>query len=190
MKKLTITLLVFLLQQYCSAQTISQDTGVGNESFVNLSDSLIKSEVVLFTQKGIALKKTDSLAKTMLTEIPIRNCTDKEVYLSWRSTFIHLRFKGELSGRALDSIFLVIHSHFLVKFPKSAFQELVQTNSCNFSGNGKQDKFFSPYFKAFYSQDKRRLYIYMLGGTDSAKYEVTWVIVNGKYEYRIVDSVP
>lgn len=37
--------------------------------------------------------------------------------------------------------------------------------------------------------DKRRLYIYMLGGTESKKYEVTWVIMNNKYCYRIIDEV-
>ena len=60
-----------------------------------LSDSLIKSEVILFTHKGTALKKSDSLSKTMLMEIPISSCSEQEVHLSWStvtssvSTFIH-----------------------------------------------------------------------------------------------------
>jgi hypothetical protein len=191
-KRVTIILATFFLAQYCLAQNPNSD----NVSVVTLSDSLIKSEVALFTQKGAALKKSDSLSRAALMEIPIRSCSEKEVYLSWStvtssvSTFIHFYFKGESSDRILDSIFLVTHSHFRVKFPKSAFQGLVQTNSCDFSGKNKREKFFSPYFKAFYSQDKRRLYIYMLSGTDSNKYEVTWVIVNDRYYTRIVDSIP
>lgn len=165
-------------------------------SFESLSDSLIKCEVEFFTLKGASLKKTDSLFKVVLTEIPVHSCTDNNVDLWWStfgsslSTFIHFYFKGEIPNKTLDSISVVTHSHFLVKFPENTFQGLIQANSCNFSSNGKKDKFFSPYFKAFYSEDKKRLYIYMLGGTTSNKYEVTWVILNDEYYTRIIDRIP
>ncbi|HMG88993.1 MAG TPA: hypothetical protein VK589_03000 [Chryseolinea sp.] len=177
------------------AQTGSSATKVDSANFSSLTDSLIKREVAFFTVKGSSFKETDLLNKTQLSEIPVRNCTDKEVHLSWStftsavSTFIDIYFKGENSNRTLDSIFLVTHSHFWVKFPNTAFQGLPQLNSCNYTGNGKNAEFFSPHYKAFYSADKRRLYIYMQGGTDSRKYEVTWIIVGDKYFTRIVDSI-
>jgi len=189
-------LTTLLLGQLCFGQTGYSSSKVDSVSFDLLSDSLIKCEVAFFTLKGASLKKTDSLSNVVLTEIPIRSCSDQEVHLSLStftssvSTYIHLFFKGEVPNKTLDSIFLVTHSHFRVKFPESAFRGLCQFNSCNFSGNGKQDQFFSPYFKAFYSADKKRLYIYMLGGTYSNKYEVTWVIINDRYFTRIVDNLP
>ena len=196
MKRISIILTTLLLGQLCFGQTDSLSIKVDSVNFIGLSDSLIKSEIAFFTINGSVFKKTDSSSKVVLTEIPVRNCSENEVHLSLStftssvSTFIHLYFKGEVSNKTLDSIFLVTHSHFWVKFPDNSFQGLIQSNSCNFSSNGKQDKFFSPYFKAFYSEDKKRLYIYMLGGTDSNKYEVTWVVINDKYYTRIIDSVP
>lgn len=173
--------------------TFGQTDTTFSESLITLSDSVLKKEIALFTIKGASSQKTDSLRKTALTEISITQCTDSEVHLSWStftssvSTFIHIYFTP---SKTIDSIFLVTHSHFWVKFPKDAYKGISASHSCNFSGGGKQGKFFSPDYKAFYSKDKRRLYIYMKGGTDSNKYEVTWVIVGDKYLTRIVDSIP
>tara|TARA_R110000737_G_scaffold352064_1_gene396532 strand:+ start:89149 stop:89685 length:537 start_codon:yes stop_codon:yes gene_type:complete len=163
------------------------------ESLTTLTDSLLKREISLFTTTGASLKNTDSLLKTTLTEISITHCIDSVVDLSWStatssvSTFIHIYFTP---SKSLDSIFLVTHSHLWVKFPKDAYKGISQSHSCNYSGGGKQDKFFSPNYKAFYSKDKKRLYIYMQGGTDTNKYEVTWIIVNDIYLKRIVDRIP
>ena len=167
-----------------------------SESLTDISDSLLKKEIASFTIKGSSFYKADSLSKATLIEIPIRHCSDKEVHLSWStfagpvSTFIHLYFKGQVPDKTLDTIALVTHSHFLVRFPRAAFQGLNQPNTCSFSGSGKKSKFFSPYYKAFYSADKKRLYIYMLGGIGSGKYEVTWVIIEDRYYTRILDTFP
>lgn len=167
-----------------------------SESLTGLSDSVMKSEIASFTIIGASLNKTGTLAKSALIEIPLLYCSDKEVHLSLStftssvSTFIHLYFKGQAAERKLDSVFLVTHSHFLVEFPATAFEELYQSNSCNFNGGGKKSTFFSEYYKAFYSKDKKRLYIYMLGETGAAKYEVTWIIVNNKYYNRVLDHIP
>jgi len=194
-RTITLILIAIFASAILHAQTDSLPTKVDSANFSSLTDSLIKREVAFFTVKGASFKETGLPSKTQLKEIPLRRCTDKEVHLSWStftstvSTFIHIYFKGENSFRTLDSIFLVTHSHFWVKFPDTAFQGLPQTNSCNFSGNEKNSDFFSPYYKAFYSADKRRLYIYMQGGTVLHKYEVTWIIVGDQYFTRIVDSI-
>ena len=178
---------VFIYGQ--SATTIS-------ESLTMLSDSLLKKEISSFTFKGKALKQGDSYAKSTLEEIPIRNCSDNEVHLYWStftssvSTFIHLYFKGVAPDKTLDSIFLVTHSHFLVRIPGSAYKGLSQFHTCNFKRNGKEAKFYSPNYKAFYSADKRRLYIYMFSETAKSKYEVTWIIINDKYFTRVLDYLP
>lgn len=195
MKQLTIILAIFFLEYHCFGQTSSSGLKLDSLSLTELSDSLIKSEVAAFTLKGATLKETDQLSRAALTEMPVHNCSDKEVYLSLStftssvSTFIHFYFVGDVPDKKLDSIFVVTHSHYRVEFPKGAFQGLLQNNSCSFTANGKKENFYSPYYRAFYSQDKKRLYIYMLGGADQNKYEVTWIIINDKFYARVIDRV-
>lgn len=187
----------FYLTIFCLASILSfgQSAMKKSESLIALSDSLIKSEIASFTIKGKFIDDTETTAKYSLNEISMQSCTDKEVHLglstltSSVSTFIHFYFRGDTPVKALDSIFLVTHSHFWVRIPDSAFKGLLQTNTCNYKNNGKSGDFHSPYYKAFYSEDKRRLYIYMLGGTDLNKYEVTWIIIDDKYYARVIDEV-
>ncbi|MBL0136069.1 MAG: hypothetical protein IPP79_19875 [Chitinophagaceae bacterium] len=98
------------------------------------------------------------------------------------STFIHLYFKGNTTDRILDSIFVVTHSHFWVKIPRSAIEGISQNLSCETTKiNGKRSHLTSPNYKAYYSANKRRMYVYMIGGSEENKYEVTWVFVDDKY---------
>lgn len=161
-----------------------------SKSFTSITDSLLKIEIGSFTQKGRNLAQHDSIVQSALIEIPIRNCSENEVDLSYNSTYIHFFFKNDLSNKTLDSIFLVTHSHFWVKIPNSTFKGLSQLQSCNFKGDGKRAEFYSQNYKAFYSKDKKRLYMYMLGGTETNKYEVTWVIIDDTYTTRIIDQLP
>ncbi|MFT3934172.1 MAG: hypothetical protein QM726_11190 [Chitinophagaceae bacterium] len=189
---------IFLLTTFCFASIIAcgQEGISSSESLVNLSNSLIKKEIAGFAIKGKTLAQENNSIKPNLHEIPLRNCSDNEVHLSLStftssvSTFIHLYFKTGAAAKSLDSIFLVTHSHFWVRIPDSAYKGLLQTGTCNFKRSGKNDEFHSPNYKAFYSADKKRLYIYMLGETSTNKYEVTWVIVNDKYVTRIFDWLP
>ncbi|SFD82618.1 hypothetical protein SAMN05518672_103382 [Chitinophaga sp. CF118] len=189
MKRLGHILTILLIGQICLGQEVLPNAKGGTQRLAELSDSLIKYEVASFTMKGNSLSQTAPQYKAQLTEVPVSICKDDMVHLSIWSTYIHLYFKGAIPDKTLDSIFLVTHSHFWVRFPKDAFDGLSQSNSCNFTSRGKRELIFSPYFKAFYSKDKRRLYIYMLGGTEYKKYEVTWVIVNSRYCFRILDEV-
>lgn len=188
-KQLAIIILLLLVGQFTFGQNSSEPV-YDSINFNSVTDSLIKHELASFTVKGASYLKKYSLSRVELTEVPVRECTENEVYLSLStffssvSTFIHLYFKGEIPDRKLDSIFLVTHSHFHVKFPQEAIQGLTQPNSCELINDGS-----SPYFKAFYSKDKKRLYIYMLGGSGSNKYEVTWIIINDRYSTRVIDRL-
>jgi hypothetical protein len=181
--RLTTVVTILLFWQLSFGQTVPSDMKNDNEHFSELPDSIMKNEVALFNVKGASIKKIGS--NNQLVEIPIDNCTDTAIHLNKGSTYIGVFFKD----RSLDSIFLVTHSHYWIRFPKHAFKGIYTTHLCNFNGGRKQDKFFFPYFKAFYTKDNRRLYIYMQGGTDTNKYEVTWVIVNGRYYTRIIDNI-
>lgn len=161
-----------------------------------ITDTLIRREIATFTVTGASLYTGDSSGKKKLREIATRYCDNGEVHLSWStftssvSTFIHLYFTGEDTNRMLDSIFLVTHSHFYVRIPKSVCQGLRQPNTCNYRGGPKKENYYSPWIKAFYSADKRRLYIYMVGGAGSDKYEVTWVISDDRFFIRVMDRIP
>jgi hypothetical protein len=175
----------------CVTTASIAQTSVSSESLLNVSDSVIKKEVSSFSKKGKLLAPNTLQAK--LNEIPISNCSDRTVnwaaskFFSSISTFIHVYFLQDSSVRKVDSIFLVTHSHFWVKFPNNAYNGIVTSASCNFS-SGKKKEFYSDYYKAFYSNDKKRLYIYLIGGTEAKKYEVTWVVVNDKYWGRVIDD--
>jgi hypothetical protein len=173
-----------------------QTGNANSESLAGISDPLMKREIASFTITGTSFHKSDSLSNQGLAAIPVSHCSDKEVHFSWSTfpgsvnTFIHLYFKGEIPDKSLDSIFVVTHSHYWVKLPAKVLQGFNQSNSCHFTGNGKNSKFFSPFYKAFYSGDKKRLSIYMLGGSNVSEYEVTWVIVDDKYYTRVLDNIP
>ncbi|MDH7463916.1 hypothetical protein QEG73_21620 [Chitinophagaceae bacterium 26-R-25] len=162
------------------------------ETISNVSDSVIMKEIASFTKAGRLLHPDTLQAK--LVEIPISSCSDKSInwaassFFSSISTFIHIYFLPDSSLRKVDSIFVVTHSHFWVKFPGNAYKGIITSASCNFSGSKKQ-RFYSDYYKAFYSSDKKRLYIYLIDGTGADKYEVTWVVVNDKYLGRVVDKI-
>ncbi len=100
---------------------------------------------------------------------------------------------GQIPTAQIDTLFVVLHSHFLVKIPDSALDGIYEPNFVNYrksKGKKKVDKFPVPsHYKILQSADKRRIYIYMVNGTGAGKYEVTWAIVDGKYYTRVVDSI-
>jgi hypothetical protein len=152
-----------------------------------------------------------------LKEIPLSHCTKNEIlFTAGKSTFIHIYasdfdslrhtlsyvnhpeprvlidnypswgVSGKIPIRKVDSLFVVIHSHFLVRFPPSSFTGIYEPHFC---GVGKKGRLESPYNKVFQSEDKRRIYIYMLNGEGADRYEVSWVIQDGKYCTRVIDPV-
>ncbi len=106
------TIIVFLIMAFVSplySQVVLSKPSVDSIKHYGFTDSLVKSEIALFTVKGASIKTQDSLRKEKLKEIPVRYCTNMEVNLWWStftskvSTFIHIYFKGAGSERALDS---------------------------------------------------------------------------------------
>jgi hypothetical protein len=171
-------------------------SGRASESLELLSDSLIKREISSFSTTKTTSRNSSIPLKNQMIEIPLQHCSDSEVHFSLSkfnssiSTFIHLYFKQPPAGRIIDSIFVVTHSHFWVKIPQSAYEGIYQNLSCDVSGGrGKKERVVSPNYKAYYSANKRRMYIYMIGGSEGNKYEVTWVFVDDKYFTRVLDML-
>lgn len=61
---------------------------------------------------------------------------------------------------------------------------------CLFTLDKKRKKQFVSNCKAYISKDRRRIYIYMLNGTEGYKYEVIWVIKDYKYYGSIITKLP
>jgi hypothetical protein len=167
-----------------------------SESLAKVSDSLLKKEIGSFTRIKLGGEASSLPLREPLIDIPLQNCSDSQVHLSLSkfnssvSTFIHLYFKGNSPDRSLDSIFVVTHSHFWVKLPRCAYEGIYHNLSCDVSGRvGKKSKLVSPNYKAYYSANKRRMYIYMIAGSEGNKYEVTWVFVDDRYFTRILDRI-
>ena len=189
------SIIFVLLTCFFGFASIAQNSPA-TQTLANVSDTLIKREISSFSRaKNISQEAIRSL-KSPLIEIPLQHCSESEVHLSLSkfnssvSTFIHLYFKGNTTDKILDSIFVVTHSHFWVKIPRSAFEGISQNLSCEATKiNGKRSHLTSPNYKAYYSANKRRMYVYMIGGSEENKYEVTWVFVDDKYLSRVLDKI-
>lgn len=192
---------------------------VGAESLANLQDSTVRNEVSLFALRGSEWQQDRSKLKIVLTEIPILSCSPKEVHFSHRSTYIHLyfspfdttrhqlsykegsrelafidgkRFYGpahRLPQRQLTSIFLVTQSHFKVKIPLSAWDDLYDPMSCEAASASNRYTYNTTFHKAYVSNDGKRIYLYMVGDAGDKKYEVTWIVQGSTYYGRVVDEV-
>ncbi len=73
--------------------------------------------------------------------------------------------------------------------PESAFDGIFEP-SIYYCLSKKDRKKPQNYFKAYRSEDNKRLYIYMLNGEGKDRYEVTWVMNNLEYYGRYINKVP
>lgn len=194
----TVCLGVFQSKQLYSVMSFA-DCGntASSRGFIQqdqTNDSVFKKEMSLFTHQMTSSISNNNRSSALI-EIPLQHCSESEVHLSLSkfnsavSTFIHIYFSGERPKRRLDSIFIVTHSHFHVKMPQSAFEGVLNNAICNQTRTGKKATIHSPFFKAFYSKDKHRMYIYMTGGVDDEPYEVTWIFENDKYLKRVLTRI-
>lgn len=196
MRQVSFTLTFMISTLACVGQTATTtaDTTNLSNSFVALTNTLIKQEIAMFNFKGTTLTRNMSVKPT-LTEIPLRSCDGKTVDFYKGGTFIHLHFKqkkekGEITTtNQLDSISLVTHSNFLVEIPRSALAGLSNIFSCSITKSKTKQDLYSPFFKSFQSADKRRIYIYLIGGLDHQRYEVTWVIKDNTFFTRTIDPI-
>ena len=188
--------LCLLILACLSVYSSLAQSGTNSERLEFVSDSIIKLEISSFSKTKSTSSDYAMIEKTPLIEIPLQHCSDSEVAFSLSkfnssvSTFIHLYLKGHAPDRKLDSISVVTHSHFWVKMPRKAFDGINQNLSCDVTGGtGKKALLVSPNYKAYYAANKRRMYIYIIGGSEGSKYEVTWVFVDDKYFTRVVDRL-
>jgi hypothetical protein len=100
--------------------------------------------------------------------------------------------EGEIPKNQITEVKFWFHIHWPQELPASAFAGLYEPNFCSeeyhSSGKGKQAKPEKQFCKVYQSEDKKRVYIYMKNSSGFDGYEVTWVIENGEYLMRVIDS--
>jgi hypothetical protein len=89
--------------------------------------------------------------------------------------------------RVLKEMDLVIHSHLRISIPDNAIEGIYEPPIyyCKNKQDRKKEQHF---FKFYVSEDKCRMYIYMLCGEGQNQYEVTWVFYANKYLGRFINK--
>jgi hypothetical protein len=195
MRTLLYLIFTILFQSNTTYVVAQQSHGFSSSkiSFSQIEDTVIQHELATFTTTGKYMLQ-NSLSMPQLTEIPIGNCSESGVsfYKYWGkgSSEIHLHFKLNSQNKILDSIFLVIKSHLWVRIPEHTLTGIDNLYPCPAITDNKHKKIYSPHYKAFESKDKLRCYIYLQGGSDSNRYEATWVISGSRYAAFVADYIP
>jgi len=163
-----------------------------HESLLNLENSLIKGDILLFSITGSSMIKTDSFPRPELLEIPLRKCTDNYVYFSKkggiRSTTISVSIESDVGepNRSIKEV-RYIYYKFQVILPDSAIRDIKVPEFCAIGKINEKTNIHC--CKVFQSKDKKRVYIYVINSEGANQYEVTWVIQNNKYFTRVIDKL-
>ena len=195
MKKMILINVMFVLAytffsgNFCYGQ-VNEDNKIiydESESFLKLPDGIIKREIAFFY---IASTIPDSI-KITVNEIPLKSCTDSSVYFEKGNIFgneMEVAINAEYRGQKLKimSIFSGMYSYGY-SLPDSAFNDIYDPIFCK--QYTKKNKPILSDCKVYQSSDKKREYIYMINGKPEKKYEITWIMIDGKYYSRIIDYV-
>jgi hypothetical protein len=89
---------------------------------------------------------------------------------------------GKLPKTTIEKV-VVIMNNDTIPVPPTAYADLYNPSFTYRDASGTQRTLNSVYL----SNDKRKVYIYMLNKDEAGSYEVTWVIQDKKYLRRVVD---
>ena len=157
------------------------------EQFANISDSTVKREVASFSIAGHS-KYSDSKA-VGLKEIRLWKYTDSSVLFDNAgilSADIMVKIEATRTNQrtVIKEVKLTRDTKRIYILPEKAVVGLNDPNFCYMEG-----KKWVSNCKVFRSRDKKRFYIYMLNGNEGDRYEVTWIIQQGRYLARVIDRV-
>lgn len=185
---LTVLFVMILFRQLCVAQTIT----IHKESFMNLNDSVMRKEIASFSIKGSSLAKKDSLSKVNLQEISLKKCSENFAYFEKGNLYnseiiIDLISESESSKTKLKEIRLIYGRYGLVILPDSAITGIYNPKFCE--KYTKREKPIKSNCKVLRSEDKRRVYIYLVNREELNPYEVIWILQDEKYYTRVIDYI-
>lgn len=162
---------------------------LNQEGFVKLTDEVMKREILSFTLRGVALTEADSLYRMKLEKVPLKKCSDKFVYFE-KGDIYNSEIIVNIETDTKDSIAVIRllygrYGQFLL--PDSAITGVYNPKFCE--QYAKKGKPIKSNCRVFRSEDKRRIYIYMVNGDGRNRYEVTWVVQDSKYYTRVIDPI-
>ena len=188
LKQALIVSFTMLFIQTC----IGQNRAVNEKSFIRLHDEIVKKEIALFTIQGSSTVKADSLCKIKLQKIPLKKCSDEFAFFEKGNIYdneimIDIASEKQNSETKIKEIRLLYGRYELLILPDSAITGIYDLKFCE--KYTKKGRPVESNCKAFRSEDKRRVYIYMINGRGENRYEVTWVIQDSKYYTRVIDPI-
>jgi len=181
----------FLSLSFCYGQEMNASivSYKAEESYLKLSDSVIKSEIAFFNIKATICQY--KFPKIKVNEIVLKSCTDSSVYFEKGNIYANeievaiLSTNQTLKPR-ITGIYYFRYK-YVFWFPNSAINDIFYPKFCH--ENSRRNKPILSDCKVFQSEDKRRIYIYMLNGEGENQYEITWVIQDDEYYSRVIDVI-
>lgn len=177
------------------------------ESFSKMREQDLRADLATFTLGGL----DESMGKQQLTFVPVSNYDNN--YVEFNHDDIHVKITagpfeqgkhkfqyydqyvvridnkpfygvdGQMPRKKIASIAVAIGNDS-VQIPSAAFADLYEPRFCGpDAGTGK----ISCNTRVYISNDKRKIYIYMLNSSGKGGYEVTWIIEDKKYLRRVID---
>ena len=188
MKTISILTSILIFLQVCNGQKKDVASKPSNKvDFSNNIDSVIMSEIAFFTVNGKSKLNTDTLPNPNLSEIPIKRITDSSAYFEKGNLYTGEIRVGIYLDKSRIKEIMFLHYKLGLILPDSAFSGL---HAPKFSQVGKSigDSVLIN-IRVLRSEDKRRVYIYMLNNEGKNRYEVTWVIQDSEYYKRVLNYI-
>lgn len=205
--RIILSALLCLFVHFSFAQDDIPDYRSKKDNFSKMMEKDIRADLSQFTFAGI----TESLTKHKLDEIPVTTVKNNEVIFSndiatvqiatggfdatkHKVTWFDDKYAVKLDNHPfwgtenkvpkiiITSVIAVIGGD-TVAVPAAAFADLYEPRLYFKDAKGSTKSFCNVYV----SSNHRKLYIYMLNGEGTGRYEVTWVIENKHYLRRVVD---
>ncbi len=176
------------------------------ESFSKMTEKDIRADIATFTLAGV----DESVGKqSTLSEIPITDYTDNFIQFAKDNLQIKITsgkfdqskhkiqyydkyvaridnkpfygVEGAMPKKTIEAV-VAIAGRDTINIPATAFADLYEPRFCG-SVNGE----IKCNCAAYISNDKLRIYIYMLNSNGKGGYEVTWVLQDKQYLRRVID---
>ena len=181
----------FISGQVCYGQENSKNKASykESESFAKLQNGEIKSEIASFNIKASVCLENIPIIE--VEEIPLKHCTDSSAYfekgnIRGAECVVSILASNSCSKSRVIRMFYSMYS-YAYNFPDSAINDIYNPKFC--TEYTRKNKPVSSNCKVFQTENRKRIYIYMLYGEGENQYEITWVYQDNDYYTRVIDCL-
>lgn len=207
MIRVIIPLIFMMICLHCFAQYDNPDYRSKRDNFLKITDKDIRNDIATFSMAGI----DESVGKNKLQSIPVTSYTTNSMAFSGNNIEVKIiaapfdpskhkmgyyeKFLAKIDNKAyygdygnvpktfIQSVTVVI-DHDTVPIPATAYADLYNPDFVYTDASTGEVKSHN---NVLLSNDKHKLYIYLLSADNNGGYEVTWVIHDKQYLRRVVD---